>query len=95
MTAAYENTMFPKVLDTGGKAVLTCQYKEGNLNDFVYAVAVKTNLDIIVQYILKKFLAVCSSFLHRSDMIVCKVTGSRQKPAVLPQVFCTFNNSLL
>ena len=45
-------------------------YQYGNLNGVLYPVAVKTDLDIVVCHLLRKFL--CRSF-----MIVYDITGSR------------------
>ena len=63
---------------------LSCQCEEGNLND-VYAVAAKTDANIVIGHLPKKISAACSLFLSHSGMIACEVTGSRQAPADLPQ----------
>ena len=46
---------------------------EDNPNGVVYAVAVKTDVEIIVSNLLRQILAACSLFLRWSGMIVCKV----------------------
>ena len=57
----------------------------GNLNGVVYAVAVKTDVEIIVGNLLRQILAACSLFLRWSGTIVCKVTGSRRVLADRPK----------
>ena len=63
---------------------MACQREEGNPND-VYAVAVKTDADIVVGHLPWKISAACSLFLRRSGTIVCQVTGSRRASLDLPQ----------
>ena len=45
---------------------------EGNPNYVVYAVAVKTDVDIIVGNLLRKISAACYLFLRWSGTIVCE-----------------------
>ena len=56
----------------------------GNPNGVVYAVAVKTDIEIIVGNLLRQILAACFLFLHWSGKIVCEVTGSRRASAYRP-----------
>ena len=56
---------------------------EGNPNSIMYAVAVKTDVEIIVGNLLRQILAACSLFLCWSSTIMCKVTGCRQASAAL------------
>ena len=58
---------------------------EGNPNDVVYAVAVKTDVDIIVGNPLRPISAACSLFLRWSSTIVCKITGLGRASADLPK----------
>ena len=51
---------------------------EGNVNGVVYAVAVKTDVEIIVSNLLQQIPAACSLFLRWSSTIVCEVTGCRR-----------------
>ena len=46
---------------------------EGNLNSVLYAVAVKTDVEIIVGNLLRQISAACSLFLRWSGTIVCEV----------------------
>ena len=48
---------------------------KGNWNGVVYAVAVKTDVEIIVGNLLQQISAACSLFLHWSGTIVCEVRG--------------------
>ena len=54
---------------------------EGNLNDVVYAVAVKIDVEIIVCNILWQISAACSLFLVWNGTIVCEVTDCRRASA--------------
>ena len=56
----------------------------GNPNGVVYAVAVKTDIEIIVGNLLRQILAACSLFLYWSGTIACEVTGSRRASADWP-----------
>ena len=59
-----------------------------NLNDVVYryAVAVKTDVKIIVGNLLQQISAACSLFLRWSGTIVCEVTSlGRRASADLPK----------
>ena len=56
----------------------------GNPNSIIYAVAVRTDVEIIVCTLLRQILAACFLFLHWSGTIVCEVTGSRRASADLP-----------
>ena len=47
----------------------------GNPNGVVYAVTVKTDVEIIVGNLLRQISATCSLFLRWSGTIVCEVTG--------------------
>ena len=58
---------------------------EGNPNSVVYAVAVKTDVEIIVGNLLRQISAACSLFLRCSGTIVCEVTGLGRAPADLPK----------
>ena len=46
---------------------------EGNPNGVLYAVAVKTDVEIIVGNLLQQISAACYLFLHWSGTIVCEV----------------------
>ena len=46
---------------------------EGNPNGVLYAVAVKTDVEIIVGNLLRQISAACSLFLRWSGTIVCEV----------------------
>ena len=63
------------------------EHKEakGNPNGVVYAVAVKTDVEIIVGNLLQQISAACSLFLRWSGTIVCKVTGLGRASADLPK----------
>ena len=50
-----------------------CEEAKGNSNSVVYAVAVKTDVEIIVGNLLRQISAACSLFLRCSGTIVCKV----------------------
>ena len=54
---------------------------EGNPNGVVYAVDVKTDVDIIVSNLLRKISAACSLFLRWRGTIVCEsqAWGERQQ----------------
>ena len=58
---------------------------EGNPNDVVYVVAVKTDVEIIVGNLLRQISAACSLFLRWSGTIVCEVTGCRRTLADRPK----------
>ena len=58
---------------------------ECNPNGVVYAVAVKTDVEIIVDNLLRQISAACSLFLRWSSTIVCEVTGLGQASADLPK----------
>ena len=58
---------------------------EGNPNSVVYAVAVKTDVEIIVGNLLRQISAACSLFLRWSGTIVCEVTGCRRASADRPK----------
>ena len=47
----------------------------GNPNGVVYAVTVKTDVEIIVGNLLRQISAACSLFLRWSGTMVCEVTG--------------------
>ena len=57
---------------------------EGNPNGVVYAVAVKTDVEIIVGNLLRQISAARSLFLRWSGTIVCEVTGLGRASADLP-----------
>ena len=63
------------------------EHKEakGNSNGVAYAVAVKTDVEIIVGNLLRQILAACSLFLRWSGTIVYEVTGLGQTSAELPK----------
>ena len=69
----------------------------GNPNIVVYAVAVKTDVEIIVGNLLQQISAACSLFLSWSGTIECEVTGSRRASAVQSKgslkVLCTLQHS--
>ena len=54
---------------------------EGNPNGVEYAVAVKTDVEIIVSNLLRQISTACSLFLRWSGTILCKVTGCRRASA--------------
>ena len=58
---------------------------EGNPNGVVYAIAVITDVEIIVGNLLWQISAACSLFLRWSGTIVCEVTGLGRAPADLPK----------
>ena len=58
---------------------------EGNPSGVVYAVAVKTDVEIIVGNLLLRISAACSLFLRWSGTIVCEVTGLGRASADLPK----------
>ena len=60
---------------------------EGNPNVVVYAVAVKTDVEIIVGNLLRQLQisAACSLFLRWSGTILCEVTGCRRASADRPK----------
>lgn len=62
---------------------LPCRVELSNRHD-LFAVAV-CKLDIVVGHVPKRISSICSSFLRRGGTILCKVTGSRQYSADLPQ----------
>ena len=54
----------------------------GNLNGIIYAVAVKTDVEIIVGILLWQISTACSLFLRWSGTIVCdgsQAAGERQQ----------------
>ena len=58
---------------------------EGNPNGIAYAVAVKTDVEIIVGNLLRQISPACSLFLRWSGTIVCEVTGCRRASADGPK----------
>ena len=58
---------------------------EGNPNGVVYAVAVKTDVEIIVGNLLRQISAACSLFMRCSGTIVCEVPGLGRASADLPK----------
>ena len=58
---------------------------EGNPNGIVYAVAVKTDVEIIVGNLLRQISTACSLFLRWSGTILCEVTGCRRASADGPK----------
>ena len=69
---------------------------ENNPNGVLYAVAVKTDVEIIVGNLLRQILAACSQFLRLSGTIVCEVrlqaSVSRSAKRKLESV-CTLQHS--
>ena len=57
----------------------------GNPNSIVYAVAVKTDVEILVSNLLRQISAACSLFLCWNGTIVCEVIGCRQTSADWPK----------
>ena len=57
----------------------------GNPNGVVYAVAVKTDVEIVVRILLRQISTACSLFLRWSGTIVCEVTGCRRASADRPK----------
>ena len=74
---------FQRVLHTGGGRRVWGS--RGNPNGVIYAVAVKTDVEVIVSILLQQISPACSLFLHWSDTIVCEVTGSRRVSADWPK----------
>ena len=74
---------FQRVLHTGGGR--RARGSRGNPNGVIYAVAVKTDLEIIVGILLRQILTACSLFLRWSGTIVCDVTGCRRAPVDQPK----------
>ena len=67
---------------------------EGNPNGVVYAVAGKTDVEIVVSSLLRQISAACSLFLRWSGTIVCEVTGLGRASADLPKGgLCTLQHS--
>ena len=58
---------------------------KGNPNSVVNAVAVKTDVEIIVGNLLRQISAACSLFLRCSGTIVCEVTSLGRVSAYLPK----------
>ena len=58
---------------------------KGNPNGVVYAVAVKTDVEIVVHILLRQISTACSLFLRWSGTIVCGVTGCRRTSADRPK----------
>ena len=56
-----------------------------NPNGVVYAVAVKTDVEIVVRILLRQISTACSLFLRWSGTIVCEVTGCRRASADRPK----------
>ena len=69
---------------------------DGNRNGVLFAVAVKTDVEIIVGNLLRQILAACSLFLRWSATIVCEVrlqaSVSRSAKRKLESL-CTLQNS--
>ena len=57
----------------------------GNPNGVVHAVAVKTDVEIVVRILLRQISTACSLFLRWSSTIVCEVTGCRRASADWPK----------
>ena len=58
---------------------------EGNPNGVIYAVAVKTDVEIIVGNLLRQISTASSLFLRWRGTILCEVTGGRRASADLPK----------
>ena len=55
---------------------------EGNPNSVVYAVAVKTDVDIIVGNLLRQISAACSLFMRWSGTIVCDSQAASERQQI-------------
>ena len=74
---------FQRVLHTGGGR--RARESRGIPNGVVYAVAVKTDVEINVGILLRQISAACTLFLRWSGTIVCEVTGCRRASADRPK----------
>ena len=63
---------------------LECFREVGNIHD-LSAVAIRTEDGSVVGHVPRALSAVCSSFIRRGGLILCRVSGSRRYSADLPQ----------
>ena len=57
----------------------------GTPNGVVYAVAMETDVEIVVRILMRQISTTCSLFLRWSGTIVCEVTGCRRASADRPK----------